>query len=412
VRTPIAGLLLAGVLCTTAACGRKGPPLPPIVRLPAAVADLTAKRLGDTVVLQFTVPTLNTDSTRSVNLDRVEVYAHTGPLPVPTDFLRYGTLVGNVAVKISTGAPGATPVPGVEPGSKGIVSETITAALLEPGRTPPVRNAAARNRGVAEPIYETPETVNVPLPVNRYYVAVGVTRNNRRGAFSPPVAFPLVNPLPPPTDPKADYDQVSVSLSWVAPARGEDIFVPEASYNVYELGESPAGSSSQSTNGAATGPTLPPAAAFAPVNSAPLSAAAFKDMRIAFGAERCYIVRSVRFAGLRSVESQPSAPVCLTPVDTFPPAAPKQLTSVVNENGVSLIWEPNTEKDLAGYVVLRGEIGSETLTPLMRLPIRETTYLDSTVHAGTSYDYVVVAVDNAPVPNTSPYSNRVTEVIR
>jgi predicted small lipoprotein YifL len=412
VRVTIAGLLLAGVLWGTAACGRKGPPLPPIVRLPAPATDLTARRLGDTVVLQFTVPTTNTDASRTGDLDRMEVYAHTGPLPVPTDFLKFGTLVGSVAVKPSIGAASAAAVPGVAPGSKAIVAEPITAAQLELGKVPPVRNASARARPAVEPEYETPETVNVPLPVNRYYVVVGVTRSNHRGAFSPPVALPLVQPFVAPGELKASYDQDAISLTWTPPERGADIFVPEPTYNVYQqMDEPPAGGTPEGAGASAATPPVT-AEVLTSVNPVPVTTPAFKDTRMEFGAVRCYVVRSVRMSGLKSIESEPSPAVCLTPVDTFPPAAPRQLTSVVNENGVSLIWEPNTEKDLVGYLVLRGETPGEKLTPLMTTPIRETTYVDSTVHTGASYDYVVVAVDNAPTPNISDYSNRVTEVIR
>jgi fibronectin type 3 domain-containing protein len=148
------------------------------------------------------------------------------------------------------------------------------------------------------------------------------------------------------------------------------------------------------------------------VNPLPLPATTFKDPRVEFGARRCYEVRSVRLAGAISVESPASQPACVTLTDTFPPSAPKSLDGVANEGAISLIWEPNTEKDLAGYVVLRGEAPGETLTPLTPAPIHETTYRDTTVKPGVTYVYVVVAVDTAPKPNTSPYSNRFTEVAR
>src|SRR5262249_1412241 len=44
--------------------GGRGPPLPPLVKLPIAPADITAERRGDHVDLQFTVPSANTDNTR------------------------------------------------------------------------------------------------------------------------------------------------------------------------------------------------------------------------------------------------------------------------------------------------------------------------------------------------------------
>ena len=67
------GVLLAVVVVAlAAACGKKGSPLPPLVRMPAAPAELTAARRGDTVELQFTVPAANTDGTRPANVERVD----------------------------------------------------------------------------------------------------------------------------------------------------------------------------------------------------------------------------------------------------------------------------------------------------------------------------------------------------
>jgi len=51
-----------------AACGKSGPPLPPLVRVPVAPADVTADRRGNDVELQFTVPDTNTDRTRPANI--------------------------------------------------------------------------------------------------------------------------------------------------------------------------------------------------------------------------------------------------------------------------------------------------------------------------------------------------------
>ena len=82
------------------ACGKKGPPLPPLVKLPVAPDNFTAVRRGDTVALDFTVPSTNTDKTRPANVQRVEVYAFTGPTP-PTDaeLLKRAAKVASVVVK-------------------------------------------------------------------------------------------------------------------------------------------------------------------------------------------------------------------------------------------------------------------------------------------------------------------------
>ena len=148
------------------------------------------------------------------------------------------------------------------------------------------------------------------------------------------------------------------------------------------------------------------------VNPLPLPLPSFKDTRMEFGGRRCYVARTVRASGAIFVESSASPPICVTLSDTFPPAAPKSLVSVANDGAINLIWEPNSEKDLAGYVVLRGEAPGETLTRLTPEPIHETTYRDTTVKTGVTYVYAVQAVDNAPAPNVSAASDKVSEVAR
>src|SRR5438093_535795 len=82
------------------ACGRKGPPLPPLVRLPAAPADIAAERRGSNVEIKFTVPATNTDGTRPANIQRIDVYAITGRAPGPElEFLKQATRIASVEVK-------------------------------------------------------------------------------------------------------------------------------------------------------------------------------------------------------------------------------------------------------------------------------------------------------------------------
>jgi hypothetical protein len=149
-----------------------------------------------------------------------------------------------------------------------------------------------------------------------------------------------------------------------------------------------------------------------PINPSPLTELTFADP-VEFGRQRCYVVRAVRGSAPNVIEGPPSAPACITPVDTFPPAPPAGLVAVAAEGSISLIWEPGSEPDLAGYVVLRGEPGDATLQPLTEMPITEARYIDSRVTAGRRYVYAVVAVDNAqPVANRSAASERIEETAR
>jgi hypothetical protein len=160
-------------------------------------------------------------------------------------------------------------------------------------------------------------------------------------------------------------------------------------------------------------PPLPAAQPFPRLlTPTPIQTTTFTDARIEFGATRCYVVRTVDMIGPGSIQSVSSPPVCVKPKDTFAPAAPKSLQAVASEGAISLIWDANTETDLAGYIVLRAAASSNRFEPITPAPIRETTYRDTAVRRGVRYVYVVIAVDTATPPNRSEFSNRVDEAAR
>ena len=195
------------------------------------------------------------------------------------------------------------------------------------------------------------------------------------------------------------------------PLRPQPPPTPRFGYNVYESGATDA-TGAMGATGAMAAPAAPiappaPIAPIAPVapitalNAKLLSAPGFADPRVEFGVERCYVVRRVQMVGTVAIESAPSPPTCVTPVDTFPPAPPKSLALIAGGNGVSLLWEANSEADLGGYLVLRGEAPGDKLSPLTKEPIADTSFLDTTARRGRTYVYRVVAVDRSTPPNQS-----------
>ncbi len=79
-----------------------------------------------------------------------------------------------------------------------------------------------------------------------------------------------------------------------------------------------------------------------------------------------------------------------TPPDTTPPDAPASLSVAMAPQGADLRWAAsNDDVGVTGYVLLRD--GAE----LARLARGELRYLDTTVHAASTYRYRVLAVDRA-----------------
>ena len=91
---------------------------------------------------------------------------------------------------------------------------------------------------------------------------------------------------------------------------------------------------------------------------------------------------------------------------TTAPAAPSGLTGESEYSAVSLSWEAVEAEDLGGYNVYRGtESGVSTSGDPLDEGRSETTYTDDGAENGTTYYYVVTAVDGEG--NESDPSNEV-----
>jgi hypothetical protein len=408
------------LVCLVApACGKKGPPLPPLVKLPVAPAELTAERRAATVDVEFTVPAANTDNSRPANISRVEVYAITGPATLTDQqVLKYGTRIATVPVKaprdpdqtIEEDETDADIEPpegkGLDQGVRAHVSETLTPeafAVVDPSADPKAKPPALGELGA---------TVDAPLlpplstVTSRSYLGVPITTRGKKGALSKRAAVPLVPPPPPPSSPTISYDERAVAVRWkpvnlsrsVQPPASADELpsspigmpAPAVAYNVYDTGS------------------------LSRLTRTPTVETEFSDPRIVWGERRCYTVRTVETIGALTIESDAPDPVCETLEDTFPPAAPVNLQSSPGEGSINLIWDANTESDLAGYLVFRGVPGGSSreggdLQQVTPAPIPEATFRDA-VQPGVVYAYAVKAVDRSG--NVSPESARVQETAR
>jgi hypothetical protein len=95
----------------------------------------------------------------------------------------------------------------------------------------------------------------------------------------------------------------------------------------------------------------------------------------------------------REAESELSAETRITPADVFPPQVPSGLTAVVSTASIELMWDRNTEADLAGYRVYRAAPGAE-FTRLAETG-ETPSYSDRNLEQGKLYRYSITALDQA-----------------
>jgi predicted small lipoprotein YifL len=445
-------MALATGLLATAACGSKGPPLAPYARVPATVTAVAVQRIGDDVFVSFPVPDANVDGQKPADIASLEVYAITAISPPETEAQRkLATLVATIPVRpIMPDLPPPPPgvevpavvlPPGIDRALPAVAKETLTAEARLEVVLPPKPGF----KEVIPPVDEEPVIgpLVAPSPTlqpRRFYFVIGITPRGRKSLPSVPVPVPLESASSAPGAPEFAVTETGMTVTWApSPDARSGAFLlppPLVAPPVVAANATPAtvpppkppppvlvakslGFQSEATTYHLF-EVLPPAEPDNPfavelpvgITPAPLLVTSHVIPGVTFGEERCFFVRPVdRVAG--AVVMGPASPqTCVTPADTFPPAAPKSLAAIAGEGVISLIWEPNIEPDLAGYLVLRGEAPGDTLRAITPEPVTATAYRDTTARTGTRYVYVVVAVDRATPQNVSAQSARVEETAR
>jgi hypothetical protein len=330
-------LLLCAVL---AGCGTPGAPQPPSLNLPAAVADLAAVRTGNQVTLTWTMPKRNTDKTAI----RESVTAH-------------------ICRREGTGECNPVADESAEPGNPAAFTDNLPNAL-ESGEPRPVSyfvellNKKSRSAGLSN----------------------GATV---LGGAAPGAVEGL----------KAEVRKQGVVLSWTTDGEKAPVRL------VRKLLTPPKAKSQQQ----------------GPLTSVP--EAANQSMLVEAGVEQgraldqtTHLNESYEYRAQRLVRvdvngktlelaGELSAPIDVDVKDVFPPAVPTGLAAVASEGGdgkgasIDLNWQPNSEPDLAGYIVYRRENGGgwQRISPVT--PSVEPAFHDAQVQAGHTYQYVVSAVD-------------------
>jgi hypothetical protein len=343
-----AGAVLALGLCVIPAlegCGKRGSPRPPLPRGPSAPGEVAARQIGRRAFVAFDVPA----------------------------------------------AKGERP-------SQQPVRAQLVRVTYEPDFQPPADPDAFRRRGdvvgeiVADPLSAEGRLLLEDLRLHElpqhgvgYTLRYAVRVSDRRGRSSPLVVSPdleLLEPIAAPRDLVAEPTADGVRLRWSAPQGGGD-----ATYNVYR-----------------TRPEEP--WPDEPLNRQPLPATDYLDASVSTGERYAYTVRASLAAERPFREGDPSELREVLAEDRFPPIAPRGLVAVQEGPAVRLFWDPNPERDLAGYRVERQvedgpwvEVGPGTTeTP---------SFLDGGVEVGWRVAYRILALDRVDPPNISPPSSSV-----
>jgi hypothetical protein len=341
-----------------AGCGVPGEPVPPLPPIPAAVKDLTAKQLGDGVLLAFTLPNKSTLGERLTQTPTMEVYR--GRLrPDGTPDMRSLRQVDTVPGSVLSGYVKQGQVEFVDAVSPEEIRANPGELVVYSVRTRvSERKISADSNLVQVGLYPVPERIGK--------IAVEETEK-------------------------------SLQLIWSVPTQssGGGALPAIVEYHVYRGELDPASAPNAEKDMHAAVWKLPLLQIAAPKE------AEYQDTGFDYGKTYVYAVRSVVKQEGVTLESGDSAPAIVTPKDTFPPEAPRDLVAAVlpganaGASVVDLSWSLNVETDLAGYRIYRSESEGSRGAALTPELLPTPAYRDTTAQGGRKYWYTVTAVDRA-----------------
>ncbi len=331
---------LPALLTGLSGCGTPAAPQPPSLNLPDRVADLSAVRTGNNVLLTWTMPKRNTDKLAltgdvAVHVCREEA---AGPCEAagPDQMLAPGathTFSDTLPPRLAAGSPRVLRYFVELKNQKGRSAGLSNAATVLAGQAPaPVAGLTAEVRKDGVVLRWTPDGETVPVRL-------------QRTLLTPPPATAKQGPLAAPPEPLEQNLLVDTETQ--------------------------------------TGRAI--------------------DKSILFG--ETYSYRAQRVARVeqngQTVElaGDFSPPVRVEALDVFPPAVPTGLAAVatLGEAGappaIDLSWQPDSDADLAGYIVYRREGDAAWLRLSSAQPVVGPAFHDAQVQAGHTYHYAVSAID-------------------
>jgi hypothetical protein len=351
-------------------CGAPGEPVERKAPTPTAITDLAATQQGNNVILTFTLPKESVEGRELKHPPAIEIFRDFQAVPP----------VGT--------APAAGPAVAKSP----TLLVTIPAAMVDQYDT----------RGQIRYADELkPDDFTQHPGAQAAYIVRTRTSPKKVSANSNAVSLQVEPAADQITDLKAEVTHQGIILTWTPPQKTAAGTAPPITlYRIFRH-EVPQTTAPNPTPQASQSQKLS-------VQIGDCPAPPFRDTQIQFGKTYVYTVRSVAQYPDLQIESLDSPPITVSPLDTFPPAAPQGLVVVlVPAQGAApayldLSWSISAENDIAGYNIYRSEQegapGQKQNPELLRTP----AFRDMNTIPDHRYFYTVTAVDR--VGNESPAS--------
>ena len=343
------------LLLTFVFCGKKGPILPPIKKIPQNVEVFEIAQRGEKLILEWENPSAYADGSHLSEIAEIEIWLAEREGEISAEeFEKIARL--EVSIKRER------------------FSEYQTGRGVTPGKFRYYYELTGKDI--------TQRSLAFALIVK--------DRKKRTSAFSDVLSIePKIISLPPKVI-KATVFEDRIEITWNRPEKNIDQSSPPnfKGYNVYK----------QSDGSAYL------------LNSQLVKERKYSDKDILFGEVYRYFLRAVASDSPPLAESDNSDVVEVLAKDTFAPAVPAGLVSIAAEDFISISWDANLEKDLAGYRVWRKMDGEDEFVLLTPQPVQENAFNDTNVEKNKRYYYAVSAQDKSG--NESPKSESVPQTIK
>jgi fibronectin type 3 domain-containing protein/predicted small lipoprotein YifL len=356
------------LLFTFVFCGKKGPILPPIKKIPQNVEVFEIAQRGEKLILEWENPSAYADGSSLSEIAEIEIWL------AEQEREDAGKESGGENKQISP---------------EEFEKISRLAVLIKRERFAEYQTRRGVAPGKFRYFYEL-----TGKDFTQRSLAFGLIvkdRKKRKSAFSDVISIePKIISLPPKVI-KAAVFKDRIEITWNPPEKNIDQSSPPnfKGYNIYKQGDE--GSARL-------------------LNSQLVKERKYNDKDILLGEVYHYFLRAVASDSPPLAESDSSDVIEVLAKDTFAPAVPSGLVSIAAEDFISISWDANLEKDLAGYRVWRKMEGEDKYILLTPQPVQENAFNDTNVEKNKRYYYAVSAQDRSG--NESPKSESVFQTIK